>query len=210
MATRLIIHYLTIKQKLFAAYNTIAVYFFGVTHFRAISGRNNRNIIFKLFAYKFLTKFVNFFDYMRLCVIGIRNRISIDAEKVQITKLTYDGEKTIIIDKALLGDGGVITMDCVCEKLDEATPDGTMVSGLVNCELVNSEDNKVCLKELVVKYKDVDEKNHHTLGNIFVFNGIGCSDEAVIKLKMFKDRKMVTREFPLKDVHDKHINQLIK
>lgn len=79
----------------------------------------------------------------------------------------------------------------------------------INFDLVNSEDNKICLKEYIIKYKDIKEEFNHTLENIFTFNNISYNENSTLLIRVAKDKKISTHKLLLKDVNNKHINYFI-
>lgn len=206
----LMLYYLILNQKMVVMCNYIKVYFIGISDFKVISNNKKKSALIYFIVYNFLSKFINFFELMKRHTTNMRNRIDLNAEKTQITKLTYEGGKTFILDaEKYIGDGK-IRLDHVNDKLNEVAIDTKMMDYvLITCELVNSENDKICLKELIIKYKDIEEKYHHTPRNIFIFNDIAYSEDAIINLKFIKDKKMVSHVIPLKDVLNKHINYLI-
>lgn len=197
-------HYMLTKQKSYNFYNYFIVLLLGFRNLIVYS--NNQTILFttlRFLLYIGITKFINL-------MYRLRNKIDINADKVHITKLTNDNEQAIIIDKDLYDDKDSITFEDIIVKLNLLKIDGTMMNYMiVNLDLVN-DDEKICLKNYIFKYKDLGEQYHHTLKNIFIFNNINHDENSYINLKVFKDKKLITQTIQLNDILDKHINNLIK
>lgn len=194
----LIYYYLTGKQKLVNFYNHIIIKFIGFTDMRVISGNKQYDVTFRYFLFACMTKLINGLYF-------IRSKIDIKAEKLHLTKITEKGEKSIILDNNNL------TLNDVLNVLQNAQPDGNMLNCIfLTFELVNPNDDTICLKNLIVKYKELEEDYCHTLKNIFEFNNIKYFDDSIINVKVAKNRKITSFNIPLNDVYNKHINYFIK
>ena len=199
-------YYMITKQKGYNFYIYCIVLLFGFRNLIVYS--NSKTVHFttlRFLLYIGLTKLINL-------IYKIRDKIDINADKVHITKLTQESEQAIIIDKDMFEDDdkGEITFEDIIIKMNLLQMDGTMTNiMIVNLDMVNN-DEKICLKNFMFKYKDTNEHHHHTLKNIFIFNNIDYNENSYINLKIFKNKKLVTQTIPLKDVLDKHINHLIK
>ena len=196
-------YYLQLKQYSCIYYRLFWVYFFNVRDLQAFNNNQTTSIIWKYFIYNFLTKVIGW-------LVKLRNTVNITAEKVHVTKITDQGDKTIILDQALMDNNSPITLETISNELHDIEPDESMLNCIfINFDLVNSNDEKICLKEYAIKYKDLDENYPHTLKNIFVFNNIDHSDDSKIIVRIAKNRKISTHELPLNEVRDKHINYFI-
>jgi len=198
-------YYMLTKQKSYNLYIYFIVLLFGFKNLIVYS--NNQTISFatlRFLVYIGITKFIDL-------LYRLRSKIDIDADKMHITKLTQESEQTIIIDKDMCEDDkDSITFEDIIVKMNLLQIDGTMMNHMiVNLDLVN-DNEKICLKNYMFKYNDTAEQHHHTLKNIFIFNNINHDENSYINLKIFKDRKLITQTIPLKDIVDKHINNLIK
>ena len=203
----MIYYYLTSKQKFVNFYNAILINATGFNEIRMLVNNKHQSIISRYLLFVFLTKFVNFFDYFKNKSIAFRSKFDIDADKIQLTKITHKGEKTIILDHLLVDNTKKISFEDISNQLTLIQPDDTMMSCIfLNFELINTEDNKICLKGFVIKYKDLDEKHHQTLKNILLFNNIEYCENSVINIKLIKNKKIMTFNLPLNEVSDKHIN----
>lgn len=201
----LVYYYLIVNQKSINMYNYCIMVLLGFKNLIVYSG-NNKNILttLRFLIYIALTKIINF-------VYRLRDKVDIKADKVQLTNLMQNSEQTIIIDKELYDDEKeYITFEDVIFKLNLLqTNDSMMTQMIINLDLVN-DNEKVCLKNYMIKYKDIEELHHHTLKNILIFNDIKHNENSFINIKLIKDKKMVTQKIPLTNIIDKHINHLIK
>lgn len=200
----IIYYYLISKQKFVNFYNMIIINLTGFNEIRMLTNNKNQSIISSYLFYIFLTKFVKFF-------IALRSKFDIGADKVQITKITDKGEKTIILDHQFNDNTKKISFEDVSNQLTIIQPDDTMLNCIFfNFDLVNDDNEKVCLKEFVIKYKDLNESYHQTLKNILLFNNIGYSEKSTINIKLAKNKKILTFTFPFNEICDKHINYFTK
>lgn len=207
----LIYYYLISKQKFVTFCNTMRVYLLGFSNFEMISNNKKVNLTYWFLLYNFLTKMINLTDSIRNRLIVLRSKCDINADKIHITKVTFKGEKTIILDKNLIENKSEIKIGDVINKIENIEPDENMMGCIIlNFELVNSEENKICLKELVIKYRDMDGIFHHTIKNILDFNTIPYLDDTKLNIKIIKNKKIVTEEKLLKEVYDTHINNFLK
>lgn len=203
--------YLLGKQNAINFYNKIIINIIGFNDMRALIDNKQKNIIFTYLLFSFITKFVNFFDYLKNKLIVLRNKIDINASKIQLTKITNQGEKTIIIDTEFVVVSKKLTLEDISNRLPNIQLDDVMINCIfLNFDLVDKENNTVCLKEFITKYKDLDEQYHHTLKNILIFNNIEYCENSIINIKLVKNKKIMTFDMSFKDVGDKHINYFIK
>jgi hypothetical protein len=200
----IIYYYLIGKQKIVNWYNSLIVYFLGYKECLMFTSDGlKQNISFRLLLYILLNKLSNY-------IAKLKNNIDIRADKIHITKMTYEGEKTIIIDKNMMVNQDTIIFDNILDQLNNAKPDDTLSEHIIlNLELINDENNKTCLKNFILKYKDKEEQYHHTLQNILIFNNISYNDDSSVEIKLIKDRKIVSKVIPIKEIHDKHINYIM-
>lgn len=201
-----IYYYLRLTQYINNIKNKIAL-FLQIKEIKIIDASSNiKNIILRYYIFNLLQKVINFFK-------GLQDMIDIKTitNKVQITKVTREGEKTLIIES------DNINFTNINKELESLIPDNNMINCIfVNFELINSDpqrapgdQDKTCLKSLVIKYNDVKEEYQHNLKNILLFNEIIFNDTSEINIKIFKDKKIVSQKILLKDVLDKHVNYFI-
>lgn len=193
-------YYLRFQQFCSTYYRLFWLHIFNIKELKAHYNNQTHNIIWRYFIFNILNKLVYYLECLKA-------KVNINMDKVHATKITAHGDKTIILESK---NDESLTLDTISKELLKAEPDDTMLNCiLINFDLVNCNNEKVCLKEYAVKYKDVDESYQHTLKNIFVFNDIVCPDDAKISIRIAKNRKITTHELSLKEVHDKHINYFI-
>jgi len=133
----------------------------------------------------------------------LRSYLDIKVDKVHLTKVTENGDQSIILDKE-----GIQFQD-INDKLNTELDQKMLSKVFLNFCLINPDDNKICLKDLIVKYKDFDKKYDNTLRNILMFNGIDYKDDSRVNLRFFKNNKFVSQDLLMKDVGDSHITQFM-
>ena len=195
-------YYLTSKQYITNWYNSIIIYFLGYKECIMFANNKSRQISFRLLTYILINKLINF-------ISKLKDKIDIKADKVQITKITNEGEKTIILDREIMNKNSII-FDDILYKLNDAKPNDTLSKYiLLNLDLVNDDHDMICLKNYILKYKDDEEQYHNMLQNILIFNNINYYNNSSISIKIIKDKKIISRNIPLKEVYKKHINYII-
>ncbi len=169
------------------------------------------NIFGRYLLFKFLT-------YLITVLKNIRNRLDVQAEKMEIIKDLDDGRQTIIIDSNMVNndDKNYITIKDVVnyieKKNDISLPNSTTTKVFLKFEL-HDNGNQICLKKYLTKYRDIDEYNHHTLNNIIHFNYHEItmpSDSSKLKMSYMSKGKIITQELLYKEVCDEHINYFHK
>lgn len=191
-------YYLLSKQKVVNVINNILIKYIGFTNIKIIlNGKiKYKSVMCWYFIYIFMTKIINLLMFLR-------DKMDIRAHKFQVTKITERGEVTVIRESDMLGFGDVN------DVLETVEFDNNMLTCVfLTFELVNSNET-ICLKNLVMKYKDLREMHNHTLRNIFLFNKIRYDDDAVINIKMFKNKKMMVFSIPVLDIENEHVNYFI-
>lgn len=195
---KIILYYLKFNQYASVCWRMLWVYLFNVKELKVKSNDQMYSTMWRYFFFNQLTNIIKFFTYLR-------DKINIDFDKVHMTKMTMDGDKTIILEKGQ--DDKQLSLIHVSDILHDVKPDESMLSCVfITFDLINPDNEKVCLKEYMIKYKDLNEKHPHTLENIFTFNDIPYSEESKILIRVAKNRKISTHELQLKEVNDKHIN----
>jgi hypothetical protein len=193
----LVYYYLSCKQWCTNFYNGIIINLFGFKNITMIINGKQQNVIYRYIVYAIISKMIAFLSAIRMLV-------NIKTNKLQLIKVSETGEKTIIIED------NILSLYDVAYKLKTVTPDDTMIDTIfITFELINTDNNKVCLKELILKYKDLNCEYQHTLENIFEFNNIKYDKESRINIKVFKNKKMVSFDLPFQDVRSKHINHFL-
>lgn len=173
-----------------------------------------------IFARYLLFKFLT---YIITALKNIRNKLDVQAEKMEVLKDSDDGHETIIIDSRMVGNDikEYITIKDVVNYIEKnnSNAEGNLSTPVtkvfIKFELHdNNIDSKpICLKKYLTKYRDLHENNHHTLDNIIHFN---CheitmpSDNSKVKMTYMSKGKIVTQELLYKEVCDEHINYFHK
>ena len=203
-----IYYYLRARQYYSFLWNISFIKFLGIKDARIIINEKSQNIFYRYLIYKFLEKMTNLLKYKKY-IIMLKEKIEIKADKLQLTKITNSGEKTIIVDKEKVGFDSINLKD-INNYLENIEIDDNMLNCIfVNFELINSENEKICLKEFLIKYKDTQEKHDNTLKNIIKFNDIKYNDNSLINIKFFKNKKMIFHQVLLKNVYNNHINYFL-
>ena len=173
-----------------------------------------RNIFGRYLLFKFLT-------YTIATLKNIRNRLDVQAEKMQVIKDSDDGHETIIIDSRMVDNDAkeYITIKDVVNYVEKKNKDDILSSNLpitkvfIKFELHDINSRPICLKKYLTKYRDIHENNHHTLDNIIHFN---CheitmpSDNSKVRMSYMSKGKIITQELLYKEVCDEHINYFHK
>ena len=196
--------YLIGKQYYVNCYNSILIYCLGFKELMTFSDNKiNKNITWRFLLYLFITKIIN-------VITRLRDKINIQVDKIHITKITYEGEKTIILDKRMREiDDNAVTFNNLSEHFNTIKPDNIMMKQIfINYDLINGE-KKVSLKDYTIKYKDINSQYHNTIQNILLFNNIDYDNNSTINIKFIKNRKMITKDILLKEIQDKHINSIL-
>lgn len=207
-----IYYYLIGKQYYVNAINKIKINTIGINEIKMLVGDKNYNILGRYVIFCMLNNVTNLFEFMKKKSIGFRNLFDIEADKIQITKITDVGEKTIIIDKTKLGenDNNKIKLSNIYDNLNIINPDDTMLGNvIINFDLVNNYET-ICLKKHLIKYKDPGEIYHNTIRNILEFNDITYNENSYFRIKLFVNKKICTYELKSIDVIDRHINYFIE
>jgi|688.fasta_scaffold193953_2 hypothetical protein len=201
---KLIYYYLISKQYIKNLYDSAFINVLGFNEIKIIINDKRHNMMYRYITYVLLS-------YISTFINILKNRINISADKFQITKIDNNGEKTIIIDSVAENNTNKLTFDDVIHKFDELKTNSSMLNFiLMNFELVNSDVSTVCLKNLVVKYKDTEYKYNHTLKNILFFNDIDYFENSIIKIRLVKNKKIINIELPINDIINKHINAILE
>ena len=196
-------YYLICKQYYVNLYTSVLIYFIGFKDLKIYSNNQISQITtVRFLLYLLITKIINILN-------RLSDKINIEAEKVHVTKITYGGDITMILEKSMNDSNNKITFNNLNKQLNVVVPDNTMMKHiLLNFDIVNDK-NILNLKDYIMKYKDTTEQYTNTLQNILLFNNIHHNDNSIICIKLIKDRKMISSGIPLKDIHTKHINTIL-
>lgn len=208
--------YLYLKKWIHIVYNKLEFIFFGVKNIEIIDEKERiNNVIFRFIIYSLINKIIAFVDYFRNYLMKLRDYADIKTKKLQMTKIYNNGKSKIILD---------------CEKLN---CDFITFTHIINCinfndykkevilpkiifikfslkngsnDNTNNDSNEICLKKYLIKYRDIEEKYHHTLKNIITFNNITVRPNTKLIVVFYRDKKKEQFEFNYQDIENKHIN----
>lgn len=203
----LIYYYLFTKAKILIFYSSTRRM---ITDTRNITVSNNGktySVFWRYCIIRILRYFLNFNKYL------IRV-FDINAQKIQITKDSNVGEYTAIIDSNEMSSGKT-NINHIIKHIEHKGKKDDITNNkiFIKLELVsnnNDQDNKICLKEFTIKYRDADRKHHNTLSNILNLNNISVDeDKALINIIYFdKNKRRQSLTIPYIECKDKHINFL--
>jgi hypothetical protein len=187
------------KQHTMNFYNGLHIAMFGFKELKIVVDGQKQNFTGRFVLFMFLTKMINLMTLLR-------NKLNINGTKIHALKLTSEGTRSIIMDTESTWDGTLINFH---SKMETINPSDQMIkTTILNFELVDG-DNKTCLKNLIVKYKDLDEKCDNTLQNILEFNDIEHTHETMVNIKKFKNGKMNQSTVNISQIMGMHINTII-
>jgi hypothetical protein len=191
-------YYLTIKNNILNSYRYVIVNTLGFSELR-ITNTSNKFLILRYLLFNTFTYIIKQLCYLR-CLIDVKST------KIHITKVTENGNQSIIIDKENVS---FEDLNYVIQQMNDNNKMFPRV--FLNLELINGEQ-RICLKSLIVKYKDLDNQHNNTIENILEFNEIPHSEESKVYIKFFRetDRKFITSMVNLGDIKKEHVNYFIK
>lgn len=200
----LIYYYLLFNQYFFTYMNLFKIYFFGIENVKILSDGKIKNIFIKYIIFKYLSIVQNI---TKCPFFGrIKSKLDFGSEKIHFTKLDYENTKSVIIDQN--------SDNNTCQEITRYANDMTMDDSLISTVIVTFDlitgNDKTCLKEFVMAYKDTEEKYNNTLKNILLFNNIRFNEESIIDIKIYKGRERINKTILLSEVYDNHINYFLK
>lgn len=200
-------YYLLVVTKFKNFTNSITRY---ITDTEEVKIYQRESQVIKDIRYKYY--FVKLVDNLIRLLKSIRSSIDIKTDKIQVVKSYPEGSQTIILDSEILERESVSLTDMIKhisnKGKEKSSSNGTM---FIKCELHDPPNKPICLKKFLLKYKDNEKYHHHTLRNIIYFNRLKISHpDSYIKLSYFENKRLVTREIPLKDITDNHISHFWK
>lgn len=177
--------------------------------------KDNKPLNYLLMRYilvKSLDSVVGFFDSIKYVFVFARNYCDIEANKIQICK-NFDGnEKTVIIDSNLLESRDTVSLKDAIDFIEAngvTQTDNMTKNRVLKFDVHHEEKGSVCMRDYLIKYKDDEEKHHHTLNNIAVFNEIDVHPDSEVRIRYYKDRKLVEKVIPFNDIADDHIQKIL-
>ena len=166
-------------------YNKLYTKLIGFNELKIVQGNTIVSVMYKYMLYKMLTQCINIIKY-------IRSFVDIDASKLHVVKLYDNGKSAIILDDK------AITFNHLIKQLNMAELDNTMSDIIMlKFDLVNNVNDKldkICFKNLLIKYKDTKSDYDNTIGNILLFNNIYYNNDSYFDIKIMRDKKMVIKK----------------
>lgn len=224
MKDSLIFNFLIVKQNITNFLKYIMSCLISIKNIKITNTQKEiKNVLAYYIIFKLLNNLIYLSNKITYYLTISRDYFNLEFEKIHITKLTYENEKHIIIDNSRRSN--CIKFDNLNNHIDKINCCSSMSDCiLLSFDLINRNDNlenndgnlierneenqPICIKDLFIKYNDDKEEYDHTLENILRFNYIFFNDNSKIIIKMFKDKKIIKKEFNLVDIKDKHINTL--
>jgi hypothetical protein len=203
MKERLIYLYLYLRTKIKIFINMIMNYMFKIKRVDIKLKNNTTSAIFRYYLINWINSVISYIEY-------IRDLVDIKCDKIQITSRSFQGDKITIVDSKKLGhDVSLNEMNNHIQHHYEKQV--KLISGHILTKLeLHYKDDKICLKKYVEMYKEITKKGHHTLENIMHFNKIKFDPNSKIVVEYFDNGKMVITDYKIKDIYDKHINNIVK
>lgn len=193
MYNTIVNYYLLSKQFILTNYYKIKTYF-EIQEYKIKENNKVQNVLWRYFLFIIFTKVIN-------VIKKIRNSLDYNAEMIQLSKITSEGEKTIILDNKKN------SFKDITKIISDIRINNDMVNNVfINFDLVNRENDKICLKNLIMKYDDPENIYNHTIGNILFFNNIEYNADSQLNVKFIKNKKIINCKKMLKDVLNEHIN----
>lgn len=202
MQDKLLYIYLYLRTQIKLTANFILKRFFKVKSVHAVVNGKMMNMTVRYY----LVNIINFFVNM---LTMIRNFIDIECNKIQTTIRTDAKDRTLILDgENTLHAHDTVSLYDVSEKITNDKNNSTIGSGYImtKIEIHHKNNEKVCFKKYVEKYKDANGDHHHTIKNIMLFNDVEYHPESKLVTEFFNNGKMEKVTYDVKDVEDEHIN----
>jgi hypothetical protein len=189
--------YINLKQYIVNYYTKILTNFVGYQELKMLTQDNSvTGVALKYTIYKTITKYINMVKYFR-------SFFDIDAKKLHIVKLFPDNKNAMVLDREDPIDFKYLTDTC-----NDMQSDNKMLDVIIlKFNLVN--DEPICLKHLITKYKDTENKYGNTIENILKFNDLPYNCNSRLDIKLMRNKKMVSNNVLLKDVFDCHVNYFL-
>lgn len=191
----LVYYYLLTKQKSTNIYNSIIVNLFGYTNISTIVNKQKVSLIPYFILYNLINNLI-------VKLEKIKQKMNVNINSVEITKISLDGERTMIIDDSN------IDFKKINNIISNSTIDTSMLKNTVLLfEIVNG-DNKICLKNFLNKYKDYNKEYNNTIKNLLDYNGIYYNSNSIVNIKGFFNKKMITKTYNINEILGNHITEL--
>ncbi len=165
-----------------------------------------RSYLVRYYIVKLLSYFIRFLKYFYLSYVArifqfITKYIDMPADKIQINKNYKEGSQIMIFNTHSFN-----CFEYIINKIDNLKLSKNNMNKQIFLKFqLHTKDKTTCLKKYLIMYKDNNHNYDHTLQNILLFNNIQVDDDAYISIGYFRDRKIVLKQLPYKDVCNKHI-----
>jgi hypothetical protein len=192
--------YLAVQKFLYTFFNNLRRNITDTQEVKVVKNNSVHNTLLRYYLLRVL--------YYLNCVIKrLKDKLDVKADIIKIVKDTKDGSKTMVLQNESLSN----IFEYVERKGVQKVPDTTI---FLKFEIINNSHHNhqpLCLKDKLMEYRDVNEDHSNILINIIKLSNIKVSDNAVISIVKF-DNKKNKKEYTLnyKDVCDKHINYFSK
>ena len=72
-------------------------------------------------------------------------------------------------------------------------------------EIHTSNNEQICLRKYLIKYRDFEKNHHHTLNNILLFNNIDINVNSLLKINRFSSGEKKEYVLLYDDINHHHI-----
>lgn len=196
MQSTAITYYINIKKCLVNYYTKLITNLFGYQELKIANDNPILGVAFKYMLYRIITKYINFIKY-------IRSYTDINTDLLHVIKLFPENKNALILNCPS------INFKDLSNTLNNVDDDSKMINVIVmKFDLVNGDKSR-CLKNMVTKYKDTQQKYDNTMLNILTFNDIDYNDDSILDIKLMRNKRIVSNNVLLKDVINNHINHFL-
>lgn len=185
---------LSLRQTVINWCNYVIMNTLGFKELKVVTIHNKYFIIPRFFVYLLITRLIGILSRMK-------HSIDIDADKIHMIKMNNESHNAVILSNNLTFDDIILNI---------GIQDGNIMNRrmFIKFMLVNQYDS-VCLKSLLSKYKDVNNKYDNTVKNILEFNDIKYDDNSKLHIEYYGNRKLIVHDLDLVNVLNNHINYFI-
>ena len=197
MQGKLVYYILSILTWLKILFSSIMRIFVSVTEVKVVKNKRVYGALIRYYVIRILNYITRFLRYINLgCVIFqcMIDRLDISADLIQVHKTG----RTVIYNTK-----NQKSISHVIQKINNIK-DETDISRRIFLECKLCYGDELCLKPLMLKYRDPEMKYDHTLANILCMMDIDPGDDAIIKICYISGGRH-RGEIPYKDVKDQHI-----
>jgi hypothetical protein len=187
--------YLLIKLYVSNTYNKIFDYFFKVREIHVVENNIKKSIMTKYIFYCF-------FNYLISYLLKLRKVFDIKKDIVQIIKKNKNNNQICIISK------NNINFDQINEQLDSITDTQNNGSVIYRKFHIYDDNNDICFKDYLIKYKDHYKLFDNTVENILLFNNIYITGNPIVNITFWKNSETIHVSVLYEDIKNLHISDL--